>query len=70
MKKQQEFYNSLAMPSDYRKSLQNVKIDKNYTKNKYVICCDVICEYCIGCVDLAPKENYSCFKGSKLTYVA
>jgi hypothetical protein len=28
--------------------------------------CNVVCEYCEGCHDLVPKENYSCFRGRKL----
>jgi hypothetical protein len=31
--------------------------------NALIIHCDIICEYCEGCVDLVPKKNYSCFKG-------
>jgi len=34
------------------------------------ICCNIICEYCEGCVDLVPKQGYSCFMGRKLSPVA
>ena len=29
---QRELYNSLPMPSDYKKPLRNIKLDKKYTK--------------------------------------
>ena len=32
LKKQSEFYNSLSMPSNFRKPLINIKIDKKYIK--------------------------------------
>jgi hypothetical protein len=35
LKKQQEFYNSLALPSKYVKPLSDVKIHKNYRKNRF-----------------------------------
>jgi len=30
--------------------------------------CNIICEYCEGCIDLSPKENYSCFRGIEAFY--
>jgi hypothetical protein len=37
-------------------------------KDLKVVHCNIICEYCEGCIDLVPKENYSCFKGEELFY--
>ena len=28
--------------------------------------CNIVCEYCEGCVDLVPKENFICFMGRRL----
>lgn len=30
------------------------------------IYCTNICEYCEGCIDLVPKNNYSCFMGRRM----